>query len=96
MSFKKAVTYFIRAFGSLLLLAACSDAALAIPVTNYTPIEVPGAAITIVDGINDSKVTVGTSFLPYPNGYPHGFLLQAGAFTPVDVPGAFYEHRFRH
>jgi probable HAF family extracellular repeat protein len=47
---------------------------------------VPGATLTVAEGINNSSQIVGV----YSDalGDVHGFLYDAGVFTPIDVPGA--------
>jgi uncharacterized membrane protein len=73
---------------SLALLAA--QRAHARPVT-YTSIDVPGAAQTVVYGINAAGEIVGyykDAFFTDGKKKTHGFILSGGVFTTVDVPGA--------
>jgi hypothetical protein len=55
---------------------------------SVTTIDVPGAAYTVPQGINNSRQIVGYFFglsaPPY-----HGFLYSGGSFTTIDIPGAF-------
>ena len=50
----------------------------------YTTLDVPGAAFTVAQGINNAGQIVGftrcTTF--------HGFVLSKGVFTTIDVPGS--------
>ncbi len=48
----------------------------------FYPVSYPGAASTILRGINDLDEIVGSY-----NG-SHGFLYKDGAYTPIDFPGA--------
>ncbi len=73
---------------SLTLLAA--QGAQARPVT-YTSIDVPGAALTVVYGINESGEIVGyyqDAFKTDGKKKIHGFILSGGVFTTIDVAGA--------
>src|SRR5262245_39322126 len=56
-----------------------------VPAFAFTTIDVPGASLTDVNGINNSGQVVG-SFTS--GGVSHGFLLSAGVYTTLDVPGA--------
>src|SRR5580658_5745901 len=51
----------------------------------YTTIDVPGAASTVVVGVNDSGLVSGFYFDS--SGNEHGFIDRNGSFTTVDVPG---------
>jgi len=52
----------------------------------FTTIDVPGASLTYVSGINPDGDIVGQ----YVNATgDHSFLLSKGAFTTIDVPGAY-------
>jgi hypothetical protein len=54
---------------------------------SYTTLDVPGAAQTILNGINDAGQIVGSfSMVGYP--YPHAFVMSGGSHTTLDVPGA--------
>lgn len=52
----------------------------------FVTIDFPGATDTNASGINDDGVIVGTYFDHA--GFQHGFMLRAGQFTTLDVPGA--------
>src|SRR5438876_7873447 len=52
----------------------------------FTTIDVPGAASSEVDGINAAGQMVGIYIDA--GGKGHGFLLDKGAFTNIDFPGA--------
>jgi len=54
----------------------------------YTVIDVPGASVTIINGINANGEFVGTYVVD--GGFPHAFLWNDGVFTtPLEPPGAF-------
>jgi probable HAF family extracellular repeat protein len=59
----------------------------------FTPIDVPGATDTTASGINERGQIVGVYRdaggvdCPTTGVGCHGFLLDEGAFTPIDVPG---------
>jgi uncharacterized membrane protein len=55
------------------------------PAFAFTTIDVPGASLTDVNGINRSGQVVGTYTA---GGTGHGFLLSEGVYTTLDVPGA--------
>jgi probable HAF family extracellular repeat protein len=52
----------------------------------FTSIDVPGAAFTGANGINDAGLIVG-GFEDH-TGRDHGFLKSGSSFTSIDVPGA--------
>src|SRR5262245_28587878 len=54
----------------------------------FTPIDVPGATSTEVDGINAAGQLVGV--YEDSGGTDHGFVLDRGTFTTIDVPGATF------
>jgi len=54
----------------------------------YTPINVPGAAQTVVEGVNNSGVVFGN--YTDASGNTHGFIDAAGTFTSIDDPGAYF------
>src|SRR6266540_4169157 len=57
----------------------------------FTAIDVPGATVTVVSGINDRGEVVGwyrTGSSGDPDSADHGFLLAHGHFTTIDVPGS--------
>jgi probable HAF family extracellular repeat protein len=51
----------------------------------FTPLNVPGASATLAYGTNNRGQIVGYYSLPGQYAW-HGFLYDAGAFTPLDVP----------
>ena len=53
----------------------------------FTTIDVPGATLTVVMGINDAGDMVGY-YADSASGSTHGFLLSGGSFTVIDYPGA--------
>jgi len=53
---------------------------------SFTPIDVPGAAGTFAQGINNFDAIVGGYTDAFAVG--HGFFDSGGSFTPIDVPGA--------
>jgi hypothetical protein len=55
------------------------------PAFAFTTIDVPGASLTDINGINNSGQVVGTYTA---GGISHGFLLSNGIYTTLDVPGA--------
>jgi len=55
----------------------------------YTVIDIPGATITKIYGINNADVVVGEYWT---SGHAHGFIYSAGAYTTLDVPGADYTY----
>jgi len=61
----------------------------------YTTIDAPGSSFTVAEGINNPGVIAGYFVdgvgIPgggLPDGTHHGFVLSAGVYTTVDVPGA--------
>ena len=57
----------------------------------FTAVDVPGATVTVVNGLNDRGDVVGwyrTGISGEPNSVDHGFLLRYGKFTTIDVPGS--------
>ena len=73
--------------GAVSALTLVPSAASAAPVPGrYTTIDVPGAADTVVVGVNDEGVASG--FYTDSSGNDHGFLDRGGAFTTINVPGA--------
>jgi hypothetical protein len=58
----------------------------------FTTIQVPGAAGTYPQAINDSGVIAG--FYGDAQGETHGFVLNNGQYTTVDYPGATYTQIF--
>jgi hypothetical protein len=60
----------------------------------FTPIDVPGATVTEVFGINDTTGTLVGLFTDSSN-RTHGFVRAvAGSFTPIDFPGAMVTEVF--
>jgi len=57
-----------------------------VPSYTFSPINVPGAVQTQVNGINDSGQIVG-NYLAF-TGTKYGFLLSAGNYTTLNVPGS--------
>jgi len=55
-----------------------------------TTLAVPGATLTIPDGINNAGQIVGSFGIPAPFGI-QGFLYTGGTFTQIAVPGAEFE-----
>ncbi len=53
----------------------------------FTTINVPGASLTLANGINNAGQIVGRFSDAMGT---HGFLLSGGVFTPIDVPGATF------
>ena len=79
---KPALAYLL--FVVLSLATVCDRPALAASYT-FTTIDVPGASITGLSGINTAGQAVGFFF----DGKLHGFLRDTnGNFTTIDVPGA--------
>jgi probable HAF family extracellular repeat protein len=58
----------------------------AIAAENFISFDVPGAALTNAQGINDDGGVVG--FYIDGAGKQHGFLVSGGKFTTIDYPGA--------
>ena len=56
-----------------------------VPAFAFTSIDVPGATLTDINGINDAGALVGSYSV---GGVTHGFLLNQGTYTTLDVPGA--------
>ncbi len=56
------------------------------PSFSFTSIDVPGATGTLATGINDHGAIVGIYYDA--SGNSHGFLMENGAFSTVDVPGS--------
>jgi N-acetylglucosamine-6-sulfatase len=56
-----------------------------LPSYAFTPLDVPGSAVTEAWAINDSGNIVGSYTA---GGTTHGFLLEGGGYTTIDVPGA--------
>ena len=80
--------HMIRA-GALLYLFVGSGLAFPDSVAfTFTPINVPGASVTMATGINNSGEVVGL-FIGA-SGTAHSFLDIRDNFTVVDVPGAFF------
>jgi hypothetical protein len=52
----------------------------------YTTLDVPGAALTVAQGINDSGQIAG--LYQDSNGTFHGFVRNDGTYVTIDVPGA--------
>jgi hypothetical protein len=52
----------------------------------YTTLDVPGALLTLAEGIDDEGVIVGL-FIDAA-GNEHGFILRRGVYATIDVPGA--------
>src|SRR5262249_8648735 len=50
----------------------------------YTTLDVPGASLTVAEGINNAGVIVGAYFDA--KGNEHGFVLSQGVYTTIDVP----------
>jgi uncharacterized membrane protein len=82
----------IRKIGIFLsgLLLWVSSVARAAPPPDYvfTTVDVPGAQVTVVEGINDRGHVVGTSRIDIFDLESSGFLLADGVFSPISVPGA--------
>lgn len=72
--------------GSYITTPAGTTTGAAEPAYTYHSVEYPGAVFTSLSGINARGVIVGS----YTDGQgaSHGFLLQDGVFTPIDVPNA--------
>ncbi|PYR24832.1 MAG: hypothetical protein DMF92_21745, partial [Acidobacteria bacterium] len=80
------------------MLLACAATASAATTETFVPTTVhyPGSTSTAARGINDSRDIVGTYFCAAPCVNPqtaevsaagtHGFLLQDGVYTRIDVP----------
>jgi uncharacterized membrane protein len=64
--------------------ATCSRGFL-LEGSTFTSIDVPGATVTQVSGVNDVGQIVGV----YYDGSLHGFLYDGTSFETIDVPGAF-------
>jgi probable HAF family extracellular repeat protein len=77
---------FLRSFAFALLPLLCIP--LCAQIT-FTTIDVPGAAVTSVRGINTTGDMVGY-YAETSNGPTHAFLLRDGIFTFLDYPGATY------
>ncbi len=56
-----------------------------VPAFVFTSIDVPGATLTDVNGINNSGALVGSYAA---GGSTHGFVLNEGTYTTLDVPSA--------
>jgi len=79
----------IGIFLSGLLLWVCSVARAAPPPDYvFTTVDVAGAQVTVVEGINDRGHVVGTSRIDIFDLESSGFLLADGVFSPISVPGA--------
>src|SRR5262245_58454771 len=77
------------------LLVGVTGQAMAQPSYSFTTLDVPGSskASAIALGINASGQIVGSY---YDAAYlHHGFLLDQGGYTTLDVPGANYTHARR-
>jgi uncharacterized membrane protein len=76
-------------FGVLLgrVIIACLAVPLAGAQITYTTIDVPGAVVTGVEGINTNGDMVGY-YATSSNGPSHGFVLRSGTMTSFDYPGA--------
>ncbi len=73
----------------LLVVCVCSLAQAALPSEYvFTSINVPGAQITMAEGINDFGHVVGTSRIDIFDPESSGFLLADGVFSPITIPGA--------
>jgi len=56
--------------------------------TNFTSVDVPGATLTVIKGINLAGNIVGYS--AHAAGKSHGFLLSGGQFTTIDYSNSPY------
>ena len=52
----------------------------------YTTLDVPGALLTVAEGINDPG-QIGGLYVDA-DGNQHGFVLSNGVYTTIDVPGS--------
>jgi uncharacterized membrane protein len=87
---------FLRSFAVPILLLACVSVARSQSTSNvtqaqltFTTIDVPGAGVTGVYGINSAGDMVGYYGTDTNDPHKHGFLLKAGLFTYLDYPGAY-------
>ena len=55
---------------------------------NFTTLDVPGAVLTVAEGINNPGTIVGVYLNDIVNFIRHGFVLNNGVFMKVDVPDA--------
>lgn len=70
-----------------IIFAYTTSAQTATSVTfNYARIQYPGAILTLVNGINNSNVVVGSYFDSAD--VAHGFVYRQGKFSAVNFPGA--------
>ncbi len=74
-------------FGVIVLSAVCSVGARAQADYVYTTLYVPGSTYADALGINNNGQIVGVFRTGSPAGPFHGFLLSAGSYTQLDVPG---------
>lgn len=58
------------------------------PEYKFTSIDVPGAKVTVVEGINDSGHVVGSSMVDVFDQRSTGFVFADGQFKAINVPGA--------
>jgi uncharacterized membrane protein len=58
------------------------------PEYKFTSIDVPGAKVTVVEGINDLGHVVGSSMVDVFDPRSTGFVLADGQFKAINVPGA--------
>jgi probable HAF family extracellular repeat protein len=84
---------FIRmlACALVLTLCTCSLRAQSNPQTlnlTFTTIDVPGASLTTMSGINTAGDMVGW-YVPSGSSFSHGFLLSGGNFSDLDYPGGY-------
>jgi uncharacterized membrane protein len=72
------------------VLCFCSVAYGAQPPPEYkfTSVDVPGAKVTVVEGINDLGHVVGSSMVDVFDPRSTGFVLADGQFRTINVPGA--------
>jgi uncharacterized membrane protein len=61
---------------------------------SFTPIAVPGAALSVATGINNAGQIAGYFFGAGTNGGQHGFLDTGGSFTQIDVPDSIFTDVF--
>ena len=75
------------ALQGLLVAIFLSMGALAQTSFNYAAINVPGAKMTVANGINNSNVIVG-SYVPNGSTHTYGFRLHSGAYSKISVPNS--------
>jgi len=74
--------------GLMVLLLAVLASVAPLSAAAQKTIDYPGAAATVVSGINDSRAMVGNYYNS--DGSEHSFVSDGQSFTNIDVPGAVW------